>query len=290
MSAPTDKNTPEPLSFGSFLESVPPGTERRVPGLFSRVSSPQPRELPPISPAWTVETPDIELHCPSETCSGDRIFECDNSHEHVLDKRPKDVFLAYTCRNCRKGFKTYALRVRRVLNQLGLAVKYGEIPAFGPPLPARLLNMVGGDGDLLRKGRRAENQSLGIGAFVYYRRVVENQKDRLLKEIREAAVRLEADEELLGSIDLAIKETRFREALKLVKDAIPDGLKVKGHNPLMLLHKALSKGVHELNDEECLERAQVVRDVLDRLVSNIARVTKDERELDAAIGKLLSVE
>ena len=33
------------------------------------------------------------------------------------------------------------------------------------------------DEQLLRKGRRTENQSLGIGAFAYYRRVVENQKD-----------------------------------------------------------------------------------------------------------------
>ena len=33
------------------------------------------------------------------------------------------------------------------------------------------------------KGRRCGNLGLGIGAFVYYRRVVENQKSRILDEI-----------------------------------------------------------------------------------------------------------
>ena len=163
------------------------------------------------------------------------------------------------------------------------------MPAFGPPLPARLLNIVGGDGVLLRKGRRAENQSLGIGAFAYYRRVVENQKNLLLEEFRKAAVRLGADQELLDEIKRAREQTQFSEALKLVKDAIPDGLKVQGDNPLKLLHRALSKGVHELDDEGCLERAQAVRVVLTELVSNMAHILEDELEVKAAVKKLRSI-
>ena len=73
-----------------------------------------------------------------------------------------------------------------------------------------------------------------------------------------------------------------------MKGAIPDGLKVQGENPLKLLHKALSKGVHELNDEECLERAQAVRVVLTELVSNIAHILKDDREVKAAVKTLQS--
>ena len=93
----------------------------------------------------------------------------------------------------------------------------------------------------MRKGRRTENQSLGIGAFAYYRRVVENQKDRLLEEIRKAAVRLRADQELLDKIDLAIKEPRFSKALDLVKGAIPDGLKVQGKTRSSCCTKPLAR-------------------------------------------------
>ena len=279
MSAPNDKNTPEACTFAYFLESVPPGTKRAISDLFLISSG-----------SWILGIPDIELHCSIETCRGVRIFGCGGVPYAPARGDSRNLFFTYTCRNCKTGFKTYALLVFREQDDVGSAVKYGEIPPFGPPLSARLLKMAGADGDLLRKGRRAENQSLGIGAFVYYRRVVENQKDQLLKDIHKAAVRLGAGEELLDSIDRAIQETRFSEALKLVKDAIPDGLKVKGHNPLMLLHKALSKGVHEQNDEECLERAQLIRDVLDRLVANIVRVAKEEREFDDAVKKLLSAE
>ena len=287
MSAPNEKNTPRPLSFSTFLESVQPGAKRTITDLLGPFQDRRmvAAGLPPI---LKLKAPDIRLHCPTEICSGVRIFECPNFSEHSHDSFPQDVFLTYTCRNCKRGFKTYALLVQSEEGKSCSAVKYGEMPAFGPPLPARLLKMVGADGDLLRKGRRTENQSLGIGAFAYYRRVVENQKDRLLEEIRKAAVHLRADQELLDKIDLAIKETRFREALDLVKGAIPDGLKVQGENPLKLLYKALSKGVHELNDEECLERAQAVRVVLTELVSNIAHILKDEREVKAAVKTLQS--
>jgi len=174
--------------------------------------------------------------------------------------------------------------------QKGHALKFGEIPLFGPPLPSRLMNMIGPDRELLLKGRRAESQSLGIGAFGYYRRVVENQKGRLFDEIFKAAERLGAKPEVLESIERAKRETQFSKAVDEVKDAIPDGLKIKGHNPLKLLHKALSKGIHEMTDEECLERAQAIRVVLTEPVGNISQVMKNEHELDSAVSKLLSLD
>ena len=296
MSASNDKITPVPLTFATFLESVPPGSERKVTDLFKieiieHLMGPLrgPARSGPPPPSWKLNTPDIRLHCPTETCGGDRVFTCTKGGVNSRGYHPENVFLIYSCRNCTKASKTYSLRVALKKQLTGSAVKYGEMPTFGPPLPNRLLKMAGDDSDLLLKGRQTENQGLGIGAFAYYRRVVENQKNRLLEDIRKAAVRLEADDELLSSIDLAIKETRFSEALKLVKDAIPDGLKVKGQNPLTLLHRALSKGVHGLDDTECLERAQVVRHVLTKLVSNIALVTKEERDLDEAVSKLQSI-
>ena len=282
MSASKDKNTTEACTFAYFLESVPPGSKRAVFDLFSGLSD-----------KWHLNAPDIRLHCPTEKCGGVRIFKNAVGRVELGSYGREDFFLTYLCRNCNMHFKTYALEVNwhnLKPGESGSAVKYGEMPAFGPPLPARLLKMVADDRDLFLKGRRTESQSLGIGAFAYYRLVVENQKDRLLEEIRKAAVRLGADEEQLRSIDLAKKEMRFSKAIDLVKDAIPDGLKVKGHNPLTLLHNTLSKGVHGHSDEECLAQAQAVRIVLTELVSKIAQVTKDESELDAAVSKLLSVE
>ena len=66
---------------------------------------------------------------------------------------------------------------------LFVATKIGEYPPFGPPTPRKVLNLFGDDKPLFLKGRQAENQGLGIGAFAYYRRMVDNQKNRLFDAI-----------------------------------------------------------------------------------------------------------
>ena len=288
MSAPNDKNAPEALPFATFLEEVPPGSERAISDLLVPDRRRAAAGLPPI---WRVNTPDIRLHCSTETCGGVLFFKNTDDSVRFDSAGSETVFLFYECRNCRMSCKRYALLIKwDELGDLksGSAVKYGEIPPFGPPLSKRMLKMAGADEHLLQKGRRAESQSLGIGAFAYYRRVVENQKDRLLGEIRKAAERLGADETLLASIDRAKGETQFSKSLDLVKDAIPDRLKVQGQNPLKLLHGALSKGVHGLDDKECLEQAQAVRVVLNELVSNVEQILKKDSDVKAAVKRLQS--
>ena len=281
---PRDIEESNLITFAAFLESVPPAAERKISNLCSSHRTGTPTGL-----GWHLSSPDIRLHCPTTTCNGLRTFKCDRVNPGEWVGR-RNVFFTYICRNCEEFLKTYALQVERDNaghDSTGSAVKFGEIPSFGPPLPPRLSKMFGQNRELFRKGWRAEKQGLGIGSFVYYRRVVELQKDHILEEFRKAAVRLAADEDLLSSIDRAKNETRFTEAIDLVKDAIPDGLKMKGHNPLKLLHRSLSKGVHDLSDKQCLDQAQAVRVILNELIGNMVRITSEKREIDAALGKLL---
>jgi hypothetical protein len=74
-----------------------------------------------------------------------------------------------------------------------------------------------------------------------------------------------------------------------VKAAIPDALLIDGHNPLTLLHKALSAGMHAQTDEECLEIASSIRIVLTELADRLGRILRDDAELKAAVGRLLKV-
>ena len=86
----------------------------------------------------------------------------------------------------------------------------------------------------------------------------------------------------------AIKEKQFRNALDMAKGAIPESLLIDGHNPMGLLHHALSQGVHKLSDEECLERASTVRLVLGELSERLSGLLKDKAELTKAISKLMN--
>jgi hypothetical protein len=157
----------------------------------------------------------------------------------------------------------------------------GSVPHF-------LLSLVGPDRDLFLKGRRCENQGLGIGAFSYYRRVVENQKNRILDEIIRAARKLRASDLVIRELEQAKELHQFSRAVESMKDALPSALLIDGHNPLTLLHSALSEGLHELQDADCLERATSIRVVLAELSERIGHVLKNNAELDAALSKLMS--
>jgi hypothetical protein len=164
----------------------------------------------------------------------------------------------------------------------------GEEPAFGPPLPVRLKGLFKSDRELLRKGYQAEIHGQGIGAFAYYRRVVEDGKDRLIDKIIEVCRKIPDAEKFISGLEAAKKETRFKNAVEKISDKIPDALRINGHNPLTLLHKALSSSLHNDSDKECLEAAQAIRVVLGAFAESLSQLLKEEAELTKAIGKLLA--
>jgi hypothetical protein len=62
------------------------------------------------------------------------------------------------------------------------------------------------------------------------------------------------------------------------------------HNPLLLLHDAFSKGVHELSDEQCLQRAHAVRTILIALADRFTLIRAENEELKQAISSLFKEE
>ena len=270
-----------PLGMAAFLTDVPPGQHRTVTDLAHRRNGAGGQKYAAF------HAPPIVLYCSHSACQGDRVFRCAEIHTSQIEVdhlyRSFEVFL---CSNCQRQVKTYAIEYVLRNGLQGDVVKLGEEPPFGPTLPSRLTSMAGGDRDLLIKGRRCESQGLGVGAFAYYRQVVEAQKDRILGEIEKVAQKVNHDDAAVEHIRAARKEQQFSRAIDMVKDAVPQSLLIDGHNPLTLLHSALSEGLHAQTDEECLESAHTIRLVLADLAERIAQVLRDEAELTKAIGRL----
>src|SRR5438046_8892096 len=84
---------------------------------------------------------------------------------------------------------------------------------------------------------------------------------------------------ILQLFEKAAKETQFSKAIDDIKTAIPQVLLIDGHNPLTLLHAALSEGLHGATDEDCLETATSIRVVLTELAERITIALKDLKEL-----------
>jgi hypothetical protein len=235
---------------------------------------------------WVSNKPDVKLHC--EVCDGPRFFECTDGTIYLDGDKWKFDFLDYRCRNCRKQLKTYAVALKQKPNSTsGYGCKLGETPPFGPPTPARVITLIGPDRELFLKGRRAENHGLGIGAFSYYRRVVENQKGRIIEQIAKVAEKLEARPEVLEEFRAAAPETQFNKAIEQIRHGIPQALLINGHNPLSLLHSALSDGLHDRSDEECLQIAQEIRVLLTELAERLSTALKQDAELTQAVSRLL---
>lgn len=235
-------------------------------------------------------TPEVQLHCPSESCNGVRFFRCVSGAGAHLEVAYENMYLIYRCSNCQSFLKTFSLSVRLDAHQqpTGELCKFGEIPAYGPQTPPRLVKLIGPDRETFLKGRRCENQGLGIGAFIYYRRVVENQKNRILGEIIKVSEKLGAPAVKVETLKQAIAETQFSRALDMAKDVIPESLLINGHSPILLLHSALSEGVHALSDEDCLDMASSVRVVLVELSDRLSQALKDEAELSKALSTLMN--
>ena len=275
-----------PTSLASFLESTPIGSLVSIVDLAIHKNY--------IKYARTVvRKPEIQLHCDNPACNALLFFNCINEEddEDQLEREDfTDLFLRYRCRNCQKTEKTFAIRGR--LHEQGVSgdvLKVGEWPPFGPPTPARVITLVGPDRELYLTGRRAESQGMGIGAFAYYRRVVENQKNRILEEIIRVCEKTEAPTELVTKLKAAVKESQFSKAMESVKDAVPEALFIERQNPLTLLHRALSRGLHAQSDQDCLETASSVRIILTKLADRSGQLLKDEEELHKAVASLRNV-
>ena len=93
---------------------------------------------------------------------------------------------------------------------------------------------------------------------------------------------------MITDLEAAQKETQFEKAVRAVKHGIPPALLIDGHNPLTLLHNALSDGLHGRSDEECLAIAQSIRVVLETLCKRIAIAVTDQSELTTAVSALLA--
>jgi len=121
---------------------------------------------------------------------------------------------------------------------------------------------------------------------VYYRRVIENQKNRIFDEIIRVVSKISPDNEVIAEIEKAKSETQFTTAIEKIKHALPESLKINGYDPLKLLHSALSEGVHLHTDEECLQQAEDIRIVLFEFAERLAEALKDEVTLNSAVNRL----
>ncbi|GAB5497028.1 MAG: hypothetical protein Phyf2KO_21080 [Phycisphaerales bacterium] len=224
------------------------------------------------------------MHCGSEECGDIRVFR--TAQKSIYFHNTITVqSLNYLCSNCRKTAKYYAIAGIDNEPDYYLA-KLGELPRLEPPTPNSLLNTLGDTKPLFLNGRRCELLGMGIGAFTYYRRVLEGLTSTLISKSIQIAELTSSNTSVIDQLKEAQGIARFKDSLKTAGDAIPDALKINGESPLELLYKALSDGLHNNNDSDCLEIAHDIRLILIETSTRIKNAVSDDREIKAAIERL----
>ncbi|MGO8087248.1 hypothetical protein AB9E29_08955 [Rhizobium leguminosarum] len=268
-----------PIYFKEFLENIHPSLMKPITDLWVEFHS---------SGSWPrrkIVAPEVRLYC--RVCEGVRTFRCSDDRKFTLETEHASFDLAYQCGDCHDETKLFSLFAKFDQVPSGEVYKYGELPPFGVPVPNKVLRLFGKDASLFQKGRQCENLGYGVAAFAYYRRVVENHKTDIFEEIIKVCRTVNAPEAIIDELARAKKEIAFTKAIETIKSGLPQGLLINGHNPLLALHGALSVGLHDESDEQCLAAAQAVRLVLTDLVEKIATLKQDDKQLHDAVQLLL---
>ena len=117
---------------------------------------------------------------------------------------------------------------------------------------------------------------VGIGAYTYLRRIFES----IIIKASETAI----DE---GNIEKrAFNEARVTEKINMVKDELPETIV---DNPV--LYGIISKGIHELSEEECIEYFPVMKDSILLILNQWEKKRKEvetKKRLNASISKIAS--
>lgn len=234
-----------------------------------------------------LERPAIHMDC--QVCDSSQTFNMVSGYAEremslAFPTENAVVRAMYQCTSCGKFRRYFLLKFGPNRDYV---MKVGQEPPWDISLDKTLKKMLGSLADYYKKGLISESQSYGIGAYSYYRRIVDEIIDELLDDIAE----LMADEErnrYLKALEQAKKTKITQDKITLVKDLLPPILRPGDINPLQILHDVLSEGLHRESDEHCIELAMEVREALEFLVNQVAATKKASARFTEVMRKLLN--
>lgn len=230
--------------------------------------------------------PSIKMWC--EVCHSDQTFNMVNDYWDGyaytnVSTAGSEYWLRYKCMWCNNYKRNFFIKIG---DKLDFITKIGQYPAWNISGNKDIEALLGDHKEYFRRGQICESQGYGIAAFAYYRRIVEEVIDQLLNEI--VVLMAESEKVAYEAALEKTKQTRVAtEKIDLVKDLLPPILRPSNMNPLSVLHGKLSEGLHAESDEECLDSAASVREILVFLTAQVTSASKAARSFTEGMKMLL---
>jgi hypothetical protein len=171
-----------------------------------------------------------------------------------------------------------------------IIMKVGQYPAQSVSLPNGLEKNLGPEAaGLYRKGLISRNNGYGLGALIYIRRVVEDKTNELIEVAATLSESYNIDAAVIAKMREAAKSepfTPYEEKLRIAATVFPDSLKVGSVNPLGSLYTLVSKGIHGLTENECIDAFDTTVEVFDYIFTNLRTQVADRRSFVERVKKL----
>ena len=206
--------------------------------------------------------------------------------DEVKTSLPRLRFWGYECVKCWNAGRGFLLAQEAGPNESYLITKVGQVPPWSISVNRRLEHALGGSVEHYKRGLISLSQSYGLGACAYFRRVVEDQMNQLLGELRKLLEAQDAEAEDIAQIDKALRSTQAVDKARIAGEVCPATLRPGDRNPFLLLHDHLSTGVHTLDEEAGLEAAQEMRFCLDFVFSRMGQERAASQRFMSALDKI----
>ncbi|MCD4813949.1 hypothetical protein K8S19_09695 [bacterium] len=126
--------------------------------------------------------------------------------------------------------------------------------------------------------------SYGIGAFAYFRRIIENEIKRIIKDI--SLIEFDGSEKVQEAMKSFDSDHQMSNLIDVLNKFLPMSFKQLGNNPIRLLYEQLSEGIHSFSEQECLEKAELINVILTFVIKKINEEKFELSEVKTAMKKL----
>ena len=240
---------------------------------------------------------EINLPCSHKRCNQKMIHKrIDTYRPNKVDNKNSNILVEYECKHCQSTFSIpINTKIEYDNGKLSLTLtKFGRFPPNDINIPkeiSSLANQLNSDQakeikHLFSSGRISEEHNLGIGAFSYYRQIIELLRIILFEQFIIALKKINADQIIIDDFTKAKETNSFTNSMYFIKDKLPERLKLNGNNPIKVLFKAYSAGVHlnKIKDNDCVETATTLRIILLKTIHLLDEIITDDQELIDAIN------
>jgi len=164
--------------------------------------------------------------------------------------------------------------------------KLGQFPPWKIEIERELEYFLDDEAVFLKKGKVCLSQSYGLGACAYFRRVLENEIEPLLKLLIDKKSEEGVDPEKIEEYGNICKGKDFSSKTRLALKIAPKSLIIDGINPFKIIHDFLSKGIHSRTEEDCQVIAMKILNALEFVVIELNREKEHRKKFIRSLKEL----